>query len=158
MELLITFIILNVVNVILQTFKTIATVKFGKWGAAIVNAVAFGLYTVVIVYTVCDLPLWEKVIIVSVANLFGVYVVKYIEEKRRKDKLWKVECTLNKDENWKRIIDIIKEKGIPCNYIDIDKYILINCYCATQKDSASIKKILNECGAKYFVSETKSLD
>ena len=57
-ELLIIFIALNIVNVIIQTVKSLATVKCGKTVAAVVNAVAYGLYTVVVVYTVCDLPLW----------------------------------------------------------------------------------------------------
>ena len=56
-KLLILFIALNIVNVIIQTVKSLATVKCGKTVAAIVNAVAYGLYTVVVVYTVCDLPL-----------------------------------------------------------------------------------------------------
>ena len=80
-ELLIVFIVLNIVNVVIQTVKSLATVKCGKTVAAIVNAVAYGLYTVVVVYTVCDLPLWLKVVVVGVANLIGVYVVKYFEEK-----------------------------------------------------------------------------
>ena len=84
----------NVVNVIIQTVKSLATVKCGKTVAAIVNAVAYGLYTVVVVYTMCDLPLWAKALIVGVANLIGVYVVKLFEEKARKDKLWKVEATI----------------------------------------------------------------
>ena len=42
-ELLITFIILNIVNVIIQTVKSIATIKCGKGCAAAVNAIAYGL-------------------------------------------------------------------------------------------------------------------
>ena len=61
-KLLIIFIALNIVNVIIQTVKSIATIKCGKTLAAIINAVAYGLYTVVVVYTVCDLPLWLKVV------------------------------------------------------------------------------------------------
>ena len=80
-KLLIIFIALNVVNVIIQTVKSIATIKCGKTAAAVVNAIAYGLYTVVVVYTVCDLPLWIKVVIVGGANLIGVYVVKWLEEK-----------------------------------------------------------------------------
>ena len=93
-ELLITFIVLNIVNVIIQTVKSIATIKCGKCWAAAVNAIAYGLYTVVVVYTVCDLPLCLKVTIVALCNLVGVFTVKFIEEKSRKDKLWKVEATI----------------------------------------------------------------
>ena len=155
-KLLILFIVLNVVNVIIQTVKTIATIKCGKAMAALVNAVAYGLYTVVLVYTVCDLPLWLKVIVVGAANLIGVYVVKFFEEKSKKDKLWKVEATVKPFEAI-AIKNCCKEENIPYSYIDVDKYIIFNFYCATQKESALVRDILNRHNAKYFVSETKSL-
>ena len=72
MNLLITFILLNIANVIIQTIKSIATIKCGKGIAAIVNAVAFGLYTIVTVYMLCELPLWWKAGIVAACNLVGV--------------------------------------------------------------------------------------
>jgi uncharacterized protein YebE (UPF0316 family) len=160
LNLLITFIIFNVLNVIIQTVKSIATIKCGKWGAALINAVAYGLYTYVIVYTMCDLPMWLKALIVALANLIGVYVVKLIEEKSRKDKLWKVEATVINEglspEFDDCVIDL-RNSGVPMNYIDINKYILINCYCATQKESLKVKEILNKYNAKYFVSESKTL-
>jgi hypothetical protein len=59
-ELLITFTVLNIINVIIQTVKSIATVKCGKVAASVVNAVAYGLYTIVVVYTMADLPLMMK--------------------------------------------------------------------------------------------------
>ena len=66
------FIGLNVANVIIQTIKSIATIKCKPMSAAVINAVAYGLYTVVLVYMVCDLPLWAKVVVVGGANLVGV--------------------------------------------------------------------------------------
>ena len=68
-KLLVLFIILNVVNVIMQTVKSICTVKCGKGVAAIVNAVTFALYTVVTIYMLCDLPLMWKATIVGLCNL-----------------------------------------------------------------------------------------
>ena len=94
MNLLILFVVLNVVNVILQTAKSIATLRCGKTVAALANAIAYGLYTVVIIYTNCELPLVAKVAVVAVTNLIGVYVVKWVEEKLNKEKLWKVEATV----------------------------------------------------------------
>lgn len=155
-KLFITFVILNIVNVIIQTIKSLATVKCGKTVASIVNAVAYGLYTVVVVYTVCDLPLWLKVVVVGVANLIGVYVVKLIEEKSRKDKLWKVECTVPQENAYYLAIEL--KNQVPFNYIEnVGKYAIFNIYCATQEQSATVKLILNEYNAKYFVSETKNL-
>ena len=80
-KLLITFIILNIFNVIIQTVKSLATVKCGKSVASVVNAIAYGLYTIVTVYMLCDLDLWLKALIVALCNLVGVFVVKFFEEK-----------------------------------------------------------------------------
>ena len=156
-KLLIIFIVLNVVNVIIQTVKSIATIKCGKTMAALVNAVAYGLYTVVVVYTVCDLPLWLKVLVVGVANLIGVYVVKWGEEKGRKDKLWKVEATVY-DVYAESLHNDLKKAELPHNYIEgIGKYTIFNVYCETQEDSKKAKQILDYNKAKYFVSESKNL-
>ena len=159
-QLLLTFIVLNILNVVIQTIKSIATVKCGKGVAASVNAVAYGLYTIVTVYMLCELPLFWKAGIVALCNLIGVYAVKWGEEKSRKDKLWKVEATIHNygtDPDWDDCIIALKDAGIPFNYIDIQKYILINCYCATQAESAKVKQILDQHNAKYFVSESKTL-
>lgn len=156
-KLLILFIVLNVVNVIIQTVKSIATIKCGKTVAALVNAIAYGLYTVVVVYTVCELPLWLKVVVVGGANLVGVYLVKLFEEKSRKDKLWKVEATVLR--GWtKELHSALVEAEIPHNYLEnVGKYTLFNLYCATQAQSAKAKEIMTKYDAKYFVSETKIL-
>ena len=156
MELLITFIVLNIVNVILQTVKSIATVKCGKGMAAIINAIAFGLYTIVTVYTMCDLPLMLKAGIVAVCNLVGVWVVKWLEEKARKDKLWKVEVTIPAEQA-EQMVEDCKYYGFTYNYVDIEKYFLFNFYCPTQQDSLNVKKLLQSYDAKYFVSESKTL-
>lgn len=157
MKLLIIFIILNIFNVILQTVKSICTVKCGKTVAAIVNAVAFGLYTVVIVFTNADLPLIQKVLVVALSNLIGVYIVKWIEEKKRKEMLWKVEFTVL-EKNTSSVANLLDLAHIPNNYIEnVGKYTIFNAYCATQKQSESVKEIIKEYNAKYFVSETKKL-
>ena len=157
MKLLILFVVMNIVNVVIQTVKSIATIKCGKMVAAIINAVAYGLYTYIVVLTMCDLPLLAKCLIVAGANFIGVYVVKLIEEKARKDKLWKVEATVSTAEDAKEITGLLARAGIPHNYIDINRYVLINCYCATQKQSHGVKTILDTYNAKYFVSESKTL-
>lgn len=157
MKLLILFIVMNVLNVIIQTVKSICTIKCGKAVAAIVNAIAYGLYTYIVVLTMCDLPLLAKCLIVAGANFVGVFVVKFIEEKARKDKLWKVEVTVRQHytESLHRDLDIA---NIPHNYIDnVGKYTLFNVYCETQAQSAKAKAILGMYSAKYFVSESKTL-
>ena len=156
-NLLILFIVLNVANVIIQTVKSLATIKCGKGMAALVNAVAYGLYTVVLVYTVCDLPLMLKVAVVAACNLIGVFIVKWCEEKARKAKLWKVEATVY-DSYTDSLHNDLNTMGIPHNYITgIGKYTVFNIYCETQKESKIAKEILDFHKAKYFVSESKTL-
>lgn len=156
-KLYIIFIVLNVINVVIQTIKSIATVKCDKVVAAIINAIAYGLYTIVTVYMLCELPLAWKAFIVAMCNLIGVYVVKYFEEKARKDKLWKVEATVSA-QYAKRLHNELSTIKLSHNYIDnIGKHVIFNVYCETQADSIKAKKLLDYYHAKYFVSESKVL-
>lgn len=158
MNLFIIFCVLNVLNVVLQTVKSICTINCGRWTAATMNAIAFGLYQVILVLAVCELPLWQKVGVVSIANFVGVFATKTVQAKIRKDKLWKVEATISKNSGkFSEVVHSLKQKSIPFNYIDINKYFLFNCYCATQKESAEVKEVLTSVGAKFFVSESKIL-
>jgi hypothetical protein len=90
----------------------------------------------------------------------GVYVVKFFEEKARKDKLWKVECTIPAF-NAPYLIKLMNEEisTIPYNYIDIGKYYIFNFYCESQTQSKALKGLfeLENLKAKYFVSESKTL-
>ena len=153
------FIALNVVNVIIQTVKSIVTINGSKWSASIINAVAYGIYTIVVVFMNADgLGLFWKAVIIGLTNLVGVFVVKLIEEKSRKDKLWKVEATFVKKDNFIHNLKVWAEiNHIQYNYIDIEKYYVINFYAPTQKDSSCIKDFITRFNGKYFVSESKVL-
>lgn len=158
MNLLLLFIILQTVNVIMQTVKSIATVKCGKTIASIVNAITFGLYTIVLVYMNCDLSLWSKVAITAITNFAGVWIVKFIEEKMRKDKLWLIQATfpLQYDNYLQDHADIL---GISYSSIALrdNKHIAYNFYCPTQKDSEKVKILVKKYKGKYFASESKIL-
>lgn len=157
MKILITFIILNVVNVILQTVKSIVTVKCDKVAAAVVNAVTFAVYTVVLVYMSCELSTIAKALVVGACNLIGVYIVKAIEEKTNKDKLWKIEMTCP-TEYHDHIIQALLVHGLSYNtYAIDDRYFGVNVYAPTQKESEKTKLIVSKYNVKYFVSESKVL-
>lgn len=151
------FVALNIVNVIVQTIKSIATLKCGKAAAAIINAFAYGFYTIVTIYMLCELPLFWKAGIVALCNLIGVYVVKWGEEKARKDKLWKVEATVYNHQT-EALHSALNERCFPHNYItNLGKYTVFNIYCESKNESAQAKQILERYSAKYFVSESKTL-
>lgn len=155
MNLLLLFVVLSIVNVVLSTIKSIMTIKSDPWIAALISALYYGFYTIVVIYTVADFPLWQKVAVTAGCNLVGVFIVKYGEAKARKSKLWKVELTV--PTKHKDTIDF-DLREVPHSYIELsDKHTLFNFYCATQEESKKVKEIANHYEAKYFVAESKNL-
>lgn len=158
MSTLIIFIILTIINVIFSTIKSIVTIKNGKTIASIISAAYYAFYIVVIMYTVADFPMYQKIAVTFFCNLVGVYVVKLGEEKTRKDKLWKIELTVNKGADTDWLIDRLKVDDISFNYIEnIGKYTLFNIYCATKEESSIVKHNIKAINAKYFVNESETL-
>lgn len=156
-KLLLVFIILNIANVVIQTVKSIATVKCGKLSAAIINAVAYGLYTIVTVYLMCELDLYLKAGIVALCNLVGVYAVKWFEEKARKDKLWKVEMAVPIGCNPHDIRRGLDQCGISSHDYEMGKWRIFHCYCERQSQTRAVKAICESCQGKISAYESKTL-
>lgn len=156
MNTIIIFTVLTIINVIFSTIKSIVTIKSGKLLASIISAGYYGYYNIILIYTVADFPLWQKILVTFFCNLVGVFMVKFIEEKTEKEKLWKIEATILKNEKWESAVKTLKEKNIPCMYIYLDKYVLLNCYCSTKEQSSIVKKELKKYNAKYFAIENKN--
>ena len=153
MNLLLIFIIANLLNVSLSTAKSIITIKCGAMLSAIVSALYYGFYTWVLVLTMCDLGIYQKMLVVGLCNLIGVYAVKYIKEK-----LWKIEISIPTSEKNSLHYEL-DNKNIPHNYIEnIGKFTIFNIYCYNKNQTAAAKIILNRYhNAKYFVSESKNI-
>lgn len=157
MNLLIQYIIVNAINIVTSTVKSISTVKSGKFMAALTNAISYSINVIAIVYMVSDLPLFQKAIIIGLENFVFVYIVKWLEEKARKDKMWKVEATVGANESI-TLRQQLKACGIPFYYNEITpNKIVYSIFCATQAESAKAKELLYACHAKYFVSESQTL-
>lgn len=155
MNLIILFFVLTIINVIFSTIKSIVTINGSPFVASFISALYYGYYNIVLIYTVADFPLWQKVAVTFICNLIGVYIVKWAEARARKDKLWKVELTV--PTKYKDAIDFDLH-DVPHSYIELsDKHTLFNFYCTTQVDSAKVKAIADDYEAKYFVAESKNL-
>ncbi len=155
MSLLLLFIGLSIANVVFSTIKSIVTINGTPFSASMISALYYGYYNIVLIYTVADFPLWQKVLVTFGCNLVGVYAVKWAEAKGRKEKLWRIEVTVP-GEFTKQLHERLNP--IPHNYIEnVGKYSIFNIYCATQMESSQVKKILVDYNAKYFVTETKEL-
>ena len=156
-EFLLVFVGLSIVNVVFSTVRSIVTINGSKTVASLLSGGYFAFYNIMMIYTVADFPMWQKCVITFVCNVVGVWLVKWGEEKARKDKLWKVEATIY--EPYKEsLIDALNKADLPFNYIEgVGKYVLFNIYCPTQKESKAVKGLLDFHKAKYFVTESKSL-
>lgn len=157
MKFLLTFIILSTINVVFSTIRSITTIKSGKAVASLISGGYYAFYNIMLIYTVADFPMWEKCVITFVCNVLGVWIVKWIEEKMRKDKLWKVEVTVPNEEVERLLSDCLYMNIEHYNYIDAYQYKVFNFYCATQKESIMIKELLKNYKVKYFVTESKVL-
>lgn len=153
-ELLITFIILSIINVIFSTVRSIVTIKGNKVTASFISGGYFAFYNIMLLYTVADFPMWQKCIITFVCNVIGVFIVKFIEEKSRKDKIWLVKITIPV-EFAERAKDLLKQKNIPFTYYNLTKYFVFDTFCEKQTETAIVMNICNSCNGKAFASENK---
>jgi len=158
MKMLIIFALCTLLNVVLATIKSVMTIKGTKISAAFWNAMSFGLYSYIVILTAtADLTTLEKVIVTVVCNLVGVYGVKWVEEKMRKDKMWKVEMTVTDDGygfTAPMLHGILEDANIPNHYVTAGKHIIFSCFCATQADTKKVLEIGAKFNAKTFASET----
>lgn len=158
MNAILIFAIATIVNVTLSTIRAICTIKGGKWISALTNAICYGFYPLIVMLTAKGtVDILINMGITAIANFGCVWIIKFVEEKARKDKLWKVEATVLR--GWtKELHRSLVEAEIPHNYLEnVGKYTLFNIFCEKQSDSAKAREILNKFEAKYFVTESKNL-
>ena len=155
-SLYLTIVVLNILNVIIQTAKSLATVKCSKGMAAIANAVAYGLYSVVLVYMTCDLPLLTKSLVVAICNLVGVYIVKEVEERMKKDKLVKIEATVPGSRDEELVADC-SLNHFSFNFVKTEEWTIFNIFSLSKEETEKVKQVLTAHNAKYFTSENKGI-
>lgn len=153
MKLIIIFIVLSIINVVFSTIRSIVTIKGGKATASLISGGYFAFYNIMLLYTVADFPMWQKCVITFVCNVIGVWLVKWLEEKARKDKLWKIEATFSIED----LEEIDNSTGISHSYIEVGRHVIFNFYAENQRQSAIVKDIIKKYNGKYFVSESKVL-
>lgn len=157
MNAILLFTIATVVNITLSTIRSLCTIKGGKWISAITNALCYGFYPLIVMLTAKDtVSIIMNMVITGVANFVCVWIIKFIEEKARKDKLWKVEMAIPID-NAERVIDIMNGTVIPHNYNYLGDWCVFNCYCATQERSKAVTEMAKKYGGKISAYESKSL-
>ena len=159
MTAIIFFALMTVINVTFSTIRSLCTIKGGKWLSAITNAVCYGFYPLIVMLTAKDtVTIWVNMIITAVANFVCVWLIKLVEEKARKDKMWKVEMAIPLDLS-NEVIEKLKSTGnwIPFNYHYLGKWCIFNCYCDTQDQTKFAKDLAKNYNGKISAYESKSL-
>lgn len=151
------FTLMTIINVTLSTIRSICTIKCGKWLSAITNAVCYGFYPLIVMLTAKDtVTIWVNMGITALANFVCVWIIKLIEEKARKDKLWKVEVACPRV-HANDLHLLYKENNIPHNFVEVGYWVMFNCYCMTQKDTQIVKDYAIKRECKISAYESKSL-
>lgn len=150
------FFICQLINVALNTAKTIIMYRENKISSSIINAVTYGFYAIIVVMTASALPLWLTILITFVTNLIGVYGSMWLLDRFKKDSMWEIHATI--DEKYADYLydefDIAEIDYVSLNTSDENKYMLI-IFSHDQKESTLIKERLDFYGAKYNVCEEK---
>ena len=158
-EILLIFTALTIINVVLSTAKSLITIKGGMWAAAFMNAFTYGVYTYLVFFTADDtLTLWQKAIITFICNFIGVLLVKWIEQKATKDKLWVFLATAKTDlAELHKVDEMLKQAGIKLLYNEVvkDELYSLQIFSNTQKESKMIESVLENFNIQYCAVETK---
>lgn len=149
------FALMTIINVTLSTIRSLCTIKGGKWLSATTNAICYGFYPLIVMLTAKGtVDIVVNMIITAVVNFVCVWLIKFVEEKARKDKLWLVKITIPK-EHFEKAKFWLKTWEIPYSYVDIEKYVVFDTYCATQKDTEFAIKVCDMFNGKKFATESK---
>ena len=155
MKTILIFILATVVNVSLSTVRSICTIKGGKWISAITNAICYGFYPLIVMLTAKGtVDIIVNMIITAVANFVCVWVIKFVEEKTTKDKIWLVKVTIPTI-NAEKAIRELKNNNISFTYYNLDKYFVFDTFCETQAQTAIVTNICTQYLGKAFASENK---
>lgn len=153
------FVVLNFVNVLINTARSLTTVKGGKWIASFMNALCYGYYTIIIVITALyEIPLPLKIVAVAVVNFIGVFCIKLGEEKIQKEKRWVFLATAKIENN--AIVEVaekLKALDIKLLYTEViaNELYSLQIFSNNKKESEMITAILENYSIKYSAIEDK---
>ena len=155
MNAILLFTIATVVNVTLSTIRSLCTIKGGKWVSAISNAICYGFYPFIVMLTAKGtVGIIINMAITAIANFICVWLIKYVEEKARKDKMWKIEIAVP-HQFTKIMHQDLKFSKIEHNFTEVGSWTMFNCYCMTQLQTKHAIEYAKAYKGKYSAYESK---
>lgn len=146
------FFILNLINVILGTLRSILTVKSTPFVSMLINTISYTFYSGIV-----KLVSGQDIVVVltttAITNIIGVYIAQFILNKTKKDKLWRITATIPQRVDMKELSEKLSIKDIEHVIYSGENAKLVDIYSRTQGESLVIKEILSPLKVKYSVVE-----
>lgn len=142
------FVLLQFINVALNTIKVIWTVKASKLVSALINAVTYAFYYGVLKIVV-ETDFQVVLIGTILANLLGVPLGTWVTEKLEKEKLWVIQINAKNVDERVKISRQLFELDIDYDFIGDT---VIQAHSSNRVDSHNIRKMLENYQAKYIVN------
>ena len=152
------FTLLQLVNVILSTMRSILTVKASKTVSAIFSAVSYTFYAG-IVKLMTEQDMWVVLSTTFATNIIGVYVANIILDLFKKEKLWVFTATAKTElETVMTVVKMLNCGGVKTIYNEVvkDKLYSLQIFSYSRKESEMITEILKNYDIKYFATENKA--
>lgn len=150
------FTAITLINVILSTVKSVLTIRSTREVAALINAISYGFYAMVVkqMATVST----EIVVIATVfCNLIGVYFSMWLLDKFKKDVSWKI-TVIPQAKDFTKVKDDLVYNKIGFNEYEIStKYgqqKALDIFSESKLESSIVKNILAQAEkTKYHIIE-----
>lgn len=154
MNMILLFTILSIFNTVIQTVKSLCTVRCSTFVSAMVNSIAFFVYTYVLFFTAADgMSLFLKAIITAAANFVGVYIANALFDKLFKKEIrWKIEVSVPNELN-KQFENYLNNRNFEWCFCGWGSgWTNYAVFCPDKNASAALHEIL-PAEAKYNVVE-----
>lgn len=137
------FIAIQFVNVIISTFKSILTVKGSKLSASIISAISY-TFGAVVTKLITEQSFEIVILVTFLANFIGVFIAKWILEKREPVRLWVYQVTV-RDNELKNMEDELLKRGIKFTAMKaLNDRNSISIYSYSKLESTIVRDILKD--------------
>lgn len=155
MKVIVIFFILQGINVILSTMKSLVMIRVNnKHLAVLVNALQYGFYTVV-VKQVAILDLTTTVTITIVTNVVGVYASYCIMDKVKKDRVWLIKTQPVVRDKGMKIEESLKKCSVSFTRLEVQEKVIFEIFSYSQEQSRKVREMLDSLNGpvKVFITE-----
>lgn len=144
------FVAIQLVNVIISTIKSIVTVNGSRMSASVVNAVSY-TFGAVITKLLTEQSFEVAIAVTFITNLVGVWLGKYIMDKRKPERLWTVNATVRGKEK-QALEEKLRQRSIQFVLLpaENDRY-LYTIFAHSKAESSLLQEILAGFKVKYNI-------